>query len=133
MIGAYINQLGQTMISKFSKNNMGTVSFDARFAGMRKAQDFIVYPMNSEGQQSILIQSDTRIGKVNLQTGAVVMSKPRAGGAYQIHLYGAQMVETLSGEELLTLKANIMSTASGKAGANGIVYCDNSSALEVFA
>ena len=32
------------MISNIHKNCMGTVSFDAKFAGMRKPQDFIVYP-----------------------------------------------------------------------------------------
>jgi hypothetical protein len=41
-------------------------------------------------------------------------------------------VGALTAEELFELKANIMATASGKAGTNGIVYCDNSGAVDVF-
>jgi len=57
---------------------MGTVSFDGKFDGMRKAQDFIVYPMHEgNSADSALVQSDTRIGRIDLQTGAVIMSPSR--------------------------------------------------------
>lgn len=44
----------------------------------------------------------------------------------------AKPVGSLSAEQLLSLRAGIFATASGKAGSNGIVYCDNKAALEVF-
>ena len=123
------------MISNIHKNCMGTVSFDAKFAGMRKPQDFIVYPMHSGNQVRIKIQSDTRIGFIEVADGRVLLSKPHASGAYFHHLSGARYVDKLSPEDLFTLKAHIMSTAHGAAGKaeNGIVQTDNSGALEVFA
>lgn len=122
------------MITNIHKNCMGTVSFDGKFAGMRKTQDFIVYPMH-EGDTagSAKVQSDTRIGAINLSTGAVSMSASRAGGAYFVHLAFAKPSGCLDAETLLLLKAAIFSTASGKAGSNSIhVYTDNSAAIEVF-
>lgn len=121
------------MISNIRKNIMGTVSFDGLFPGMRKAQDFIVYPFHAGNDTSrAKIQSDTRIGSIDLRTGVVILSKPRAGGAYGVHLDGAPYNSTLWAEDLLMFKAQIAASASGKAGTNGIMYTDNSGALEVF-
>jgi hypothetical protein len=121
------------MISGIRKNIMGTVSFDGKFPGMRKAQDFIVYPMHAGNEaHRAKIQSDTRIGWIDLRTGVVILSKPRAGGAYGVHLAAAPYNATISAEELLMLKAQIFATAHGHAGTNGIVYTDNSAALDVF-
>lgn len=122
------------MITNIRKNCMGTVSFDGKFNGMRKAQDFIVYPMHAGNDASMAkVQSDTRIGMINMESGTVTMSRPKANGAYFIHLNGASIVGTLTSEELLMLKAAIFATASGKAGNNAMhVYTDNSAALEVF-
>lgn len=119
-------------ISNLRKNVMGTASFDGMFPGMRKAQDFIVYPMQSGDATGVVkVQSDTRIGRINLETGEIVMSKPRAGGAYFLQLAAAQPIGKLNAEELLLLKAAIFSTASAKAGSRS-VYCDNSQAATVF-
>lgn len=124
------------MISNLRKNCMGTTSFDAKFAGMRKPQDFIVYPMKEgDDSQRPIIQSDTRIGMVCLQTGKVWMSKPHANGANFIHLsMECALIDKLSQEDLFNLKAHIFATAHGAAGKaeNGIVQSDNSGALEVF-
>ena len=117
-------------IANIFKNCMGTVSFDGKFPGMRKSQDFIVYPMK-EYFECATIQSDTRMGRIHLTSGVVVMSKPHASGAYGVHLAEAVAIDTLSAEDLFTLKAAIFATASGKAGSHH-VYCDNSAALEVF-
>lgn len=119
------------MLKNIRKNIMGTVSFDGMFPGMRKAQDFIVYPMKDQAENA-LIQSDTRIGTIDLQSGAVTLSKPHASGAYNVHLHEAREVCKLSGEDLFSLKAQIFATAHGHAGSNGVVYVDNSAALEVF-
>lgn len=125
------------MISNFRKNRMGTVSFDAKFAGMRKAQDFIVYPVK-QGDDALrpVIQSDTRIGIIDLETGSVWMSRPHANGAHFIHLSMERaLIDKLSPEDVFNLKARIFATAHGDAGRaeNRIIGCDNSGALEVFA
>lgn len=124
------------MISSIRKNIMGTTSFDAKFAGMRKAQDFIVHPMKTgDDAGQAIVQSDTRIGTIDLQTGTVRMSRPHAGGANFIHLSMERaIIDKLPQEDLFSLKAHIMSTAHGAAGKdeNGIVQSDNSGALEVF-
>lgn len=124
------------MISNLHRNIMGTTSFDAKFPGMRKAQDFIVYPIKADDSaHEIVVQSDTRIGRIDLQTGTVRMSKPHPNGANFIHLsLESAIVDKLSQEDLFSLKAHIMSTAHGDAGRaqNRVIGCDNSGALEVF-
>lgn len=119
------------MLTNTRKNRMGTVSFDGKFDGMHKAQDFIVYPMKEQTDKA-LIQSDTRIGHINLSTGDVTLSPSRSGGSYAVHLMFAKPAGQISSEELFMLKAQIFATASGQSGTNGMVYCDNSAALEVF-
>lgn len=119
------------MISNLRKNRMGTVSFDGKFVGMRKAQDFIVYPMKG-AETHATVQSDTRIGEIDLTYGVVKMSPPRQGGSYGVHLAFAREQGQLTAEELLLFKAHIFATAHGMAGTNGIVYCDNSGAADVF-
>lgn len=112
---------------------MGTISFDGKFDGMRKAQDFIVYPIKAGQDASrIQVQSDTRIGVICMQTGKVIMSPPRQGGSYGVHLALATHVGKLEADDLLLLKGHIMGSAHGNAGTNGVVYTDNSGALEVF-
>lgn len=121
------------MITNFKKNNMGTISFDGKFKGMRKLQDFITYPLHA-GQDAhrVQVQSDTRIGFIDLATGAVVMTPSIPSGAYNIHLMIARSLDNLTGEELLLLKSHILDSASASAGTNGVVTTDNSGALGVF-
>lgn len=117
-------------------NCMGTVSFEHKFQGMRKPQDFIVYPIHAgQFDGTVMIQSDTRIGTVNVETGETIMAGPVASGAYGVHLSTlGKKIAPMSGEDLTILKAAIFSTAHGAAGKaeNGAVQTDNSGALEVF-
>ena len=64
---------------------MRFLSVTAKFKGMRKPQDFTVYPFNAE-EKDRMIQSSTRIARVNLETGRMLISKPRSSGAYGVHL-----------------------------------------------
>lgn len=115
------------MITNCHKNIMGTVSFDGKFAGMRKAQDFIVYPMQDSGEV-ITIQSDTRIGQIDLATGALVLSAPRSGGCGFIHLQvGPRQRETLPQEEIQTLRQCVKSTGGLLVG--GCVKSENTGAM----
>jgi hypothetical protein len=123
------------LLFNIRKNCLGTISFAAKFKGMRKPAEFIVYPVKSEDDAGqILIQSDTRIGYVHLDTGAVWMSKPHAGGAYQHHLRERTLIDTLSAESLFDLKAHVFATAHGDAGRaeNHIIGCDNGGAINIF-
>lgn len=127
---------GETMkIINTRKNIMGTLSIEAKFNGMRKSQEFIIYPVKAgESPDSLLIQSDTRIGRIDLNTGVVTMSPPRSGGSYNVHLMFATAIDTLDKEELTGLKFRLIQTASKMAGDNGVIYSDNSGveAVRVF-
>ena len=115
-------------ISNIRKNSMGTTSFMAKFAGMRKEQDFIVYPKGADDTGSkVQIQSDTRIGMICLDTGRLVLSPPVSSGAYNHHLLLAKPCGEIPADELQRLKTQIADTASGRAGSRG-VYVDNSGA-----
>ena len=111
------------MISNIRKNCMGTISFSGKFKGMRKAQDFIVYPINKETEQ-LQIQSDGRAGFICVKTGEVRLS----GSNDQYGFHNAKPLETLDIYEHNHLITAIHSTANKNAGTNGIMYCDNSAA-----
>lgn len=122
-------------IQNIRKNIMGGVSFDGKFAGMRKPQDFIVYPVKAGDDASrIMVQSDNRIGFISMIDGKVDLAGPIKGGAYNIHLGQRVRVGKLEPDELLVLKGNVFASASAVAGKkeNGFVSCDNSGAAGVF-
>jgi hypothetical protein len=104
---------------------MGTVSFDGQFPGMRKPQDFIVYPMQAgDSVAQIKIQSDKRSGFISLVSGAVSLYP----GQYFV---GAiKQIGALPQADLLILKANVLASAGPSVG--GVVKCDNSRAASVF-
>ncbi len=122
------------MITNCHKNIMGTVSFDGRFANMRKDQDFIVYPMQDSGPV-IKIQSNNRMGQINLDTGELILS-PAAkchAGFLWLQLSVARKTasrEVLPAEELQTLRAWIKSTGGLLVG-KSIVKSDNTGAMAI--
>lgn len=120
------------MITNCRRNIMGTVSFDGKFLGMRKPQDFIVYPMQDSGPL-IKIQSNNRMGQINLDTGALVLSTAASGHAGFLHLQicvarQTATCETLPTEEIQTLRQWIKSTGGIEVGSS-VVKCDNTGAL----
>lgn len=122
----------KTQITNCKKNIMGTVSFDGLFTGMRKAQDFVVYPMQDSGTV-ISIQSDHRFGRVDLATGRGILSANRAQYANSMFLSMCVATKTavaitLEAEELQTLRGWIKSTGGTLVGAS-FVKCDNTGAL----
>lgn len=63
----------------FRRNIMGTISFNMKAGSMRKPQDFIVYPKNQNdglANHIIRIQSDTRMGLIDLRSGKIIASPP---------------------------------------------------------
>jgi hypothetical protein len=113
------------MLSNFHKNVLGTLSFDAKFPTMRKSQDFITYAIKDPSR--VMIQSDTRIGTIDLNTGWVSLSRPHPNGAYTVHLAESQRTVLLSTRELEELKAQIRAT-SGACVGESFVKVDNSMA-----
>lgn len=113
-----------------SKNCLGTATFQYKFSGMRKEQEFDVYPLDKKSSEKVItIQSSTRIGKINLDNGKVYLSKPHAGGAYFPHLSIDKLSESLLPiEDLNSLKSFIVGTSGELVGDNKLVYCDNSKA-----
>lgn len=120
------------MITNCHKNIMGTVSFDGKFTGMRKAQDFIVYPMQDSGPLA-KIQSNNRMGQVNLDSGELVLSPAATShaGFLWLQLSVARKTattETIPTEELQVLRSFIKSTGGLLVG-ESVVKCDNTGAM----
>ena len=121
---------GQTTppITNYHKNIMGTLSFDLKVKGMRKPQDFIVYPIR-EKTDTISIQSDKKFGEINILTGRGILSK--SGSAmYHLSLDKARSNVNefqLSKGEVQELKTQIKST-TGKSVGGSFVKSDNSAA-----
>lgn len=121
------------IISTLHKNIMGMTSFEAKFEGMRKAQEFDVYPIKGgDDAKTVTIQSDTRIGTVNLDTGDVQITRSIPSGAFFHHLALVQPAGKLSTAMLNALKLQVFTTASKRAGEHFVVS-DNSGAAGVFA
>jgi hypothetical protein len=119
----------EATLSNLHKNFLGTVSFDLKLKGMRKAQDFIVYPITAEdADKPIMVQSETRIGKIDLETGRGLMSKSHPNGAYFVHYQMDPKTRfMLSTKDNDLLKQAIKRSAGPNVGTAGVVS-DNSGA-----
>ena len=115
-------------------NIMGTTDIEMKITGMRKPQDFIVYPISKDDAgQVITIQSDTRIGQIDLTKGIGVMSQSHSSGAYFVHLQMDKKTPfTLSEQDLFALRAKIFTTSGEKVGTRNVLS-DNSGASKVLA
>jgi hypothetical protein len=119
----------KTIITNFRKNIMGTVSFEMKLPKMRISQEFSVYPM-STNDTKIMIQSNTRIGYIHLNSGLIQMTGSYQGGAYFYHLsFDLNDIEIITTEFLETLKNEIRKTGGNNVG--GLIKCDNIGALTI--
>lgn len=121
-------------IRNCKRNIMGTVSFDGQFPGMRKPQDFIVYPMQDSGE-NITIQSDHRFGQIDLGTGEGIISanRPQYANAPWLGLCVINKTATtfqLDVEDRQTLRQWVKSTGGVEVGSS-FVHCDNTGALSL--
>jgi hypothetical protein len=119
----------EATLSKFHKNILGTISFDMQLKGMRKAQEFITYAITAEDAgKPIMVQSDTRIGLIDLATGRGLMSKSHPNGAYFVHYQMDPKTKFMvSAKDLDLLKKAIKGSAGPNVGTAGVVS-DNSGA-----
>jgi hypothetical protein len=118
-----------TEVIKVKGNIMGTTSLELKIKGMRKPQDFIVYPISTEqAGKPITIQSDTRFGYLDLSSGRGLMSQSHANGAYSYHFSMDKKVPfKISETDVQKIKEHLASKASSKAG-NSVIFSDNSGA-----
>jgi hypothetical protein len=82
---------------------MKTVHGDFKFEGMRKEQSFIIYPC-AITDNTVLLQSDKRIIRIELSTGKAILSK--GGRPYGVDLHparGAVLIE-LDSQTILKIK-----------------------------
>lgn len=110
---------------------MGTVEFDGHAQGMRKPQNFIVYPMPNSGEE-ITIQSDKRFGRLDLGTGKGLLSANK-DGANSVWLMVCRIRRTtieiqLSDEDRQTLRAAVKATGGLLVG-DSFIKSDNTGAI----
>lgn len=88
------------VISDIRPGRFSGCEFTATFAGMRKPQVFVVYPVR-QGDTSIKIQSDTRIGLVELATGICRLSANQRGQ----HVATAPAASVIASSDLTAITA----------------------------
>ena len=86
------------------KGPVGVMEFEAKFQGMRKSQDWIIYKPVEKSVAGLTIQSDKRIGRICLETGRVALSAAIAGGARFVDLPSIKQVDILDAADLSQLK-----------------------------
>jgi hypothetical protein len=107
---------------KIGKNALGTLDFVHKFEGMRKEQEFTIYPKSKE-ENTIAIQSDSRIGKLDLITGKGIISASHSNGAY-FHTLTMDILKkkakniSLNNEDLTILKNALNCNDTTKAKIN---------------
>lgn len=122
------------IISKLGRNCLGTVDIYMTLPGMRKEDDFCVYPI-SKGDQArvITIQSGNRFGKIDLSTGTGTMAKGPSANSItyiQAQIRGTMQTFTVTPEDVNKLKLEIFGTTDSMAGTS-FIHCDNSGAVNV--
>lgn len=87
----------------------GFFSIVLKVGNMRNEQIFTIYPYS--GGDTILLQSDKRIIRLNLKTGkGIINPKNEQNGAYGHHLYNAIGCEVLN-ESLISLQGHLWRNA----------------------
>lgn len=120
-------------IISMKHNCMGTMTFTLRIGKMKKAEEFTTYPIQQgDDLTRIALQSDHRWAYL-YTNGIVEMSARRAQYATSVWFslckqQGTTEVDRATEEQLIKMLATIRTTASGCAGNNGLIYCDNSQA-----
>lgn len=123
------------MITNIKKNSVGTAAFDGKFGKMRKAQNFVTYPIHSDmNGETITIQSEHRYAIIKVASGETLMSANHAQYANSMRLQcdiidGKAERFTIDKGILEPLLTFIRGTAGSMVGNNAMcVYTDNSNA-----
>ena len=122
-VGGVVDEIGG-----WKRNTLGTLSFDMKIKGMRKPQEFIVYPI-SMGDTQIKIQSDTRIGVINMDKGDGKMSQSHPNGAYGVHLAFDKLIDfQLTQDQFSKLKTELAKTSGKQVGS--VIISNNEGASQ---
>ena len=120
------------------KNCMGTMDFTMRIGKMKKAEDFITYPVQKDDSPlHIFLQSHHRWAILNTKTGEIEMSARRdqyANSAWLIVCRGrgTNEFDRATPDQLASMLDAIRATAGGKVGDNILhIYSDNTNAALV--
>ena len=116
-------------VKSLSLNCLGTLDIIMRIKGMRKDQEFICYPI-SKDSKNIKIQSDTRIGTIDIN-GNGKMSKPHSSGAYFHHLNFDKLTSFEFDKSDWKQIVEYVGLTEGE-GTNTVVKIDNSGAKSIF-
>lgn len=119
-----------------NKNCLGTMSFTLAMGKMKKAEEFVTYPIQKDDNGDIVrLQSSHRWAELNTRTGEISLSARRAQYANSIWLMickanGTAETDRATADQLNVMLSAIRGTASPMAGGNNILamYCDNSNA-----
>lgn len=126
----------QMEIIKMAKDCLGTMEFTLKLGRMKKAEDFVTYPIQKDDDGSkVWLQSHHRWAELNTRTGEIELSARRAQYANNLWLMlckinGTAETDKATPEQLERMLSAIRRTASPNAGGNNILsmYCDNSNA-----
>lgn len=118
------------------KNCLGTMSFTLAMGKMKKAEEFVTYPIQKDDDgEIVLLQSSHRWAELNTRTGEITLSARRAQYANSIWMMickanGTAETDRATADQLNVMLSAIRGTASPMAGGNNILamYCDNSNA-----
>lgn len=91
----------------------------AKLAGMRKAQDFVVYPFKL-GQTAIMIQSDRCIARFDAVTGKGLINWRGSNSKYGVHLSPGLGAEEYQFTPEFVLECQGAQPGSGDTMGNGV-------------
>lgn len=123
-------------ITDFEKNCMGTMSFSLKLKGMRKAEEFCVYPINKQ-TEVIYFQSPHRWANLNLKSKTFEVSARREQYANSAWFTVCQINHTttedkLTNEQFDLIISKIKDTVGESVGNNILaIVCDNSYADKI--
>jgi GDP-D-mannose dehydratase len=117
-------------VLNIKKNIMGTISIIFKIKGMRKPQDFILYPITKEST-SLKIQSSTRIAILNLE-GKGKISQSHQNGAYFVHLQMDKLTDFEFSQTDWQQIVDYIGTTQGDLVGSSVVKSDNSGAKSIF-
>lgn len=116
------------------KSRLGTMCFTLKIGKMRKAEEFITYPVQrNEDGTKVFLQSNHRWAELDTKTGRITLSARKAQYPNSFWLmlcigYGTAEYDYATGEQLNEMLSAIRETSAYKAGNNKLIYCDNSNA-----
>ena len=131
------NKIKEAVIGKMRINCLGTVSVWMKAATMRELEEFCVYPIQrGEFNGVITIQSDKRLGYIDLRSGGGHVTPSHANGAYSHHYMFDKINDKLqyfmlNVDDLRRLCMELLGTTDSNAGRNGVITCDNSGAIDI--